>query len=76
MAAHSEATPGGVEMLPGVPHYETSGFAATWEAYDALTETDGWVEKFGDLGARWKQNTIDGRNLLVHAPLFARSADS
>lgn len=69
-------TLGSVEMLPGVRHYETAGFAATWEAYDALTTDGGWVETRGDTPERawsmWKRNTIDDRNVVVHAPTFDR----
>lgn len=81
MLAEDEAQTGSVEMLPGVRHYETSGFADTWAVYDALTEQDGWREERpltrGDQAppsdySRWKRKTVDGRALVVHAPTHDR----
>jgi hypothetical protein len=62
-ATKSEASTGIAEILPGVRHYETSGFANSWAVYDALTEEDGW--KVGDA---WKRGRINGRAVVVHAP--------
>lgn len=69
--AKSDASSGSVDMLPGVRHYETAGFANTWEAYDALTEADGW-RRTSWKGSEWKRATLDGCNLTVHAPTFKR----
>jgi len=68
---NTEAQTGAPELLRGVRHYESSGFATSWEVYDALTEADGWTEHFAQRSQR-KRKTVDGRKLVVHAPTFDR----
>jgi hypothetical protein len=55
----------GVPLLPmGVSHYSTSGFADSWEAYDALIEADGWEEKDGP----WKIKALLVGRVCVFSP--------
>ena len=62
------------DLPAGVRHYETSGFAESWEAYDALTPEDGWIEAGAyktDTGERrsWKRRTVaHGGSVCVHQP--------
>jgi hypothetical protein len=67
---HDLALPAGVE------HFETAGFAATWDAYDALTPDDGWSESHGQaVRCSWKRKTVNGHKIVVHAPTHSRSGD-
>lgn len=57
----------------GVRFYHLSGTAETWEAYDALTEEDGWIERTGDENT-WKNRDLESSGYVtVHEPHEARS---
>lgn len=75
-----------VRLPAGVRHYQTSGVAETWEAWDALT-AEGWTERSWWVDADQKQcpattpgarlhvqkrATLDGYNLLIFPPTKPR----
>lgn len=53
------------DLLPsGVRHYNTQGFAESWDAYDALGEEDGWEEQVFLLDAQGHDAARSGRMAL------------
>jgi hypothetical protein len=66
-----------VPVPAGTRFHVLSVFAESQDAYDVLTEQDGWIEavRYDDLtGERtgWKSRDHDGGRTTVHAPRAPR----